>query len=68
MFWKKGVWVEVTTLIIPGYNDSLEQLQEIAQFVASVSRDIPWHVSAFYPRTSSLMCPALALMPWRRGH
>lgn len=49
LFWDSGVWVEVTTLIIPGYNDSDNQLKGIAEFLASVSTDIPWHVSAFYP-------------------
>ncbi|MHC1631582.1 MAG: AmmeMemoRadiSam system radical SAM enzyme [Methanotrichaceae archaeon] len=44
-----GIWVEVTTLIIPGYNDSDQQLREIAQFLASISPDMPWHVTAFYP-------------------
>jgi len=43
------VWVEVTTLIIPGYNDSQDQLRGIADFLAGVSTDIPWHVSAFHP-------------------
>jgi pyruvate formate lyase activating enzyme len=49
LFWKKGVWVEVTTLIIPGYNDSPEVLEELASFLAGVSLDMPWHISAFYP-------------------
>jgi pyruvate formate lyase activating enzyme len=49
LFWKKGVWVEVTTLIIPGHNDSPETLEELASFLAGVSPDIPWHISAFYP-------------------
>ncbi len=44
-----GVWVEVTTLIIPGWNDSTEELQDIAKFIYSVSPTIPWHVTAFYP-------------------
>lgn len=44
-----GVWVEVTTLLIPGLNDSPEELREIARFVKSVSPAIPWHVTAFYP-------------------
>lgn len=44
-----GVWVEVTTLIIPGLNDSNEELREIAKFIHSVSPTIPWHVTAFYP-------------------
>ena len=44
-----GVWVEITTLVIPGLNDSAEELGQIAEFIASVSVDIPWHVTAFYP-------------------
>ncbi len=44
-----GVWVEVTTLIIPGLNDSKEELREIAKFIKGVSPAIPWHVTAFYP-------------------
>jgi pyruvate formate lyase activating enzyme len=44
-----GVWVEVTTLIIPGLNDSPEELRDIAKFIKGVSPTIPWHVTAFYP-------------------
>jgi pyruvate formate lyase activating enzyme len=43
-----GVWVEITTLIIPGENDSPQELSGIAQFIAGLSRDIPWHVSRFH--------------------
>ncbi len=42
-------WVEVVTLVVPGFNDSDEELQEIADFLATVSVDIPWHVTAFHP-------------------
>lgn len=44
-----GIWVEVTTLLITGHNDSDMELEEIARFILSVSPDIPWHISAFYP-------------------
>ncbi len=44
-----GVWIELTTLIIPGYNDSPEELRDIARFIASVNPEIPWHVTQFYP-------------------
>ncbi|MBF0592695.1 MAG: AmmeMemoRadiSam system radical SAM enzyme [Nitrospirae bacterium] len=44
-----GVWVEVTTLVIPGHNDSEPVLRAIAEFIASVSPSIPWHVTGFYP-------------------
>lgn len=45
-----GIWVEVTTLVIPGENDSIKELTSIAEFIASVSKDMPWHVTAFYPQ------------------
>lgn len=48
-FYRKGVWVEVTTLIVPEENDSAKELTQIAQFLAKVSQNIPWHVTAFYP-------------------
>jgi pyruvate formate lyase activating enzyme len=44
-----GVWVEVTTLVIPTYNDSEKTLKEIAEFIKSVDPAIPWHVTQFYP-------------------
>ena len=45
-----GIWIEITTLVIPGENDSPEELGQIARFIASVSPDIPWHLSRYYPR------------------
>ncbi|MFQ5900545.1 MAG: AmmeMemoRadiSam system radical SAM enzyme [Thermodesulfobacteriota bacterium] len=44
-----GIWVEVTTLIIPKENDSEEELREIARFIHGTDPDIPWHISAFHP-------------------
>lgn len=44
-----GLWVEVVTLVIPGFNDSNEELMDAARFIASVSLDIPWHITAFHP-------------------
>lgn len=44
-----GIWIEITTLIIPGLNDSPDELKKVADFIMSVGEDIPWHVSAFYP-------------------
>jgi pyruvate formate lyase activating enzyme len=44
-----GIWVEVTTLVIPGENDSEEELAGIAKFIAAVDKDMPWHVSRFHP-------------------
>ena len=53
-----GLWVEVVTLVIPGYNDSVEELWEAARFITSVSADIPWHVTAFHPDYKMLDTPA----------
>jgi pyruvate formate lyase activating enzyme len=44
-----GLWTEVVTLVIPGFNDSTDELWDAARFIASVSADIPWHVTAFHP-------------------
>ncbi|WP_456386967.1 AmmeMemoRadiSam system radical SAM enzyme [Desulfolithobacter sp.] len=44
-----GVWVEVTTLVIPGLNDSDEELRDIARFIRGIDLSMPWHVTAFYP-------------------
>ncbi len=44
-----GIWVEVVTLVIPDFNDSNEELFEMARFIGSVSKDIPWHVTAYHP-------------------
>jgi pyruvate formate lyase activating enzyme len=44
-----GIWVEIATLVIPGYNDTKEDLEGIAKFIASVDPEIPWHVTRFHP-------------------
>ena len=44
-----GVWVEVTTLVIPGWNDSSRELAWLAEFLSGVSPNIPWHISRFIP-------------------
>ncbi len=45
---EKGFWVEVVTLVVPKFNDSREEIRDIASFLAGVSPDIPWHVTAFH--------------------
>ena len=52
-----GVWIEVTTLLIPSKNDSNQEVQSIAEFITSVDKDIPWHISAFYPTYKLLEIP-----------
>ena len=47
---KQGIWIEITTLLIPGVNDSLKELQEIAAFIVThLGNDTPWHISQFHP-------------------
>ena len=60
-----GFWLEIVTLIIPGFNDSNEELMEAARFIRSVSPDIPWHVTAFHPdykMTDADFTPAATLI------
>ena len=45
---KRGKWLEVVTLVVPGMNDSNEELADIAKFIHSISPDIPWHVTAYH--------------------
>jgi pyruvate formate lyase activating enzyme len=47
---KLNIWVEVTTLVVPGENDSEEELRKIADFLAGMDQSIPWHISRFYPQ------------------
>jgi len=47
---RRGIWIEITTLIIPGENDDAKQLNSIAHFIAEeLGPDTPWHVSRFFP-------------------
>lgn len=43
-----GIWVEVVTLLVPGFNDSHEELRRLTEFLCGISPDIPWHVTAFH--------------------
>ena len=45
-----NIWLEITTLVVPGQNDSDDELRQIAEFIASLNCDIPWHISRFYPQ------------------
>ena len=47
--YKKGVWVEVTTLLINGYNDSYEEIENLSNFLVDIDPYIPWHISRFHP-------------------
>ncbi len=45
-----GIWVEITTLLIPSLNDSTDELTDIASFIFDLGRETPWHISRFYPQ------------------
>jgi pyruvate formate lyase activating enzyme len=62
-----GIWVEVTTLVIPDVNDSDDELRGIAAFVRSVGADVPWHVSRFLPAYKMVDRPATPLATLRRA-
>jgi pyruvate formate lyase activating enzyme len=62
-----GIWVEVTTLIIPGYSDDDAQLKGIAAFIRSVDENIPWHVTAFYPAYKLLDVPPTPVESLRKA-
>ncbi len=50
MMKRLNIWVEVTTLVVPGENDSEEEFKKIAEFLAGIDPSIPWHISRFYPQ------------------
>lgn len=62
-----GIWIEITTLIIPGLNDSDEELKGIARFIRSVGEDIPWHVSRFHPTYKLMEQPLTPLKTLQRA-
>lgn len=62
-----GVWVEITTLVIPAHNDSEENLKWIAEFIKSIDPAIPWHVTQFYPTYQLLDLPRTPVKILRRA-
>jgi pyruvate formate lyase activating enzyme len=49
LYEKLGIWIEITTLVIPSLNDSEENFKSIAEFITSIDEGIPWHISRFFP-------------------
>jgi pyruvate formate lyase activating enzyme len=70
-----GIWVEIVTLLIPGFNDAPDEIEQLTAFVAGVSPDIPWHVTAFHKdyrmndpeNTTPEMLVRAAETGWRNG-
>ena len=66
--YSKGIWIEITTLLIEGKNDSDEEIREIAKFIANLDRSIPWHLSAFHPMYKMQDTPRTSLATLRRAY
>jgi pyruvate formate lyase activating enzyme len=63
------IWMEITTLLLPGQNDSDEELKKLADFVVSqAGADVPWHVSRFYPQYKYDECPPTPVESMQRAH
>lgn len=64
---KLGIWVEITTLVIPGLNDGEEELKKIAQFIVEIDPNIPWHISRFHPHYNYSERPATSLQTLQKA-
>ena len=62
-----GIWVEITTLLIPTLNDSEEELKDIAEFIASLGGETPWHISRFHPQFKKRDLPPTPLSSLHRA-
>jgi pyruvate formate lyase activating enzyme len=62
-----GIWVEITTLLIPALNDSDEELKDIAQFIAALGKETPWHISRFHPQFKMLNVPVTPVSSLHRA-
>lgn len=63
----EGVWLEITTLLIPGLNDSTEELKDIAAFIRALGPETPWHISRFHPQFKMLDTPSTPIASLRRA-
>ncbi|MGQ9683261.1 MAG: AmmeMemoRadiSam system radical SAM enzyme [Anaerolineae bacterium] len=66
-FFEEGVETEVTTLVVPGENDSEDELRDIARFLRGLSPDIPWHLSRFFPTFELTDRPPTPVQTLRRA-
>jgi len=62
-----GIWVEITTLLIPALNDSDEELKDIAGFIADLGKETPWHISRFHPQFKMRSVPVTPLTSLHRA-
>ena len=67
LYYDLGIWIEVTTLIIPGYNDGSDELKKIAEFIGNIDTNIPWHVTAFRPTYKLTDAPSTPVETLRKA-
>lgn len=67
LYHQLGIWIEITTLIIPTYNDSDQELRDIARFIKNLDEKIPWHITAFYPTYQLTDQPRTSVKTLRRA-
>lgn len=67
LYHQLGIWIEITTLIIPTYNDSDQELRDIARFIKNLDEKIPWHITAFYPTYRLTDQPRTSVKTLRRA-
>ncbi|KPJ57827.1 MAG: radical SAM protein [Deltaproteobacteria bacterium DG_8] len=67
LYHQLGIWTEITTLIIPTYNDSDQELRDIARFIKNLDEKIPWHISAFYPTYRLMNQPRTSVATLRKA-
>ncbi|PIS32051.1 AmmeMemoRadiSam system radical SAM enzyme [Candidatus Peregrinibacteria bacterium CG08_land_8_20_14_0_20_41_10] len=65
---KLKIWQEITTLVIPGQNDSALELKQIAEFIANINPAIPWHVSRFFPAYQMLEVPPTSVTKLKEAY
>jgi pyruvate formate lyase activating enzyme len=66
---KLGFWIEITTLIIPTKNDSKEELNNIAEFIANnLGIETPWHISAFHPDYKEIKLPKTPIKTLKKAY
>jgi pyruvate formate lyase activating enzyme len=64
---ERRIWVEITTLLIPSLNDSDEELKDIAQFIAGLGKETPWHISRFHPQFKMHNLPVTSVASLHRA-
>ena len=63
-----GIWLEITTLVVPDMNDSCRELGDIANFIASLGREMPWHISRFHPQYKMTDRPSTPIETMNRAY